>query len=429
MLLASLKTLVDRWSTVELYLVAAGVLVVGLFLGALVGRLRGHRAIAQRLNALASRLAVEARPDDGRVETALAFLEEVTGEAHHAVSESSAETLRLRRSLDTLPLGLVLCDEAGSVVFRNHVAEGLMASRYGEAIAAQAVTEVLAEGWTRGAAERTVDIFGPPRRTLNARASVIDDGRRSLGVLAVIEDVSERRRLEEVRRDFIANVSHELKTPMGALGLLAETLQFERDPGVAQRLAERINAEAFRVNRIIEDLLDLSRIEGEGSPTREPVSVSLLVADAIERIRTAAEQHQVRIDFHEPDEPAVVVGDRRQLTSAVHALLENAVVYSPQGGVVTLTVARAATDEGAPTSPAVRIAITDRGVGIPAKDLERIFERFYRVDPGRARETGGTGLGLSIVRHVAQNHGGTVLVDSREGEGSTFTLELPLNAT
>ena len=429
MLLASLKTLVDHWSTVELYLVAAGVLVVGLLLGALVVRLRGHRAIAQRLNALASRLAVEARPDDGRVETALAFLEEVTGEAHHAVSESSTETLRLRRSLDTLPLGLVLCDEAGAVVFRNHVAEGLMASRYGEAIAAQAVTEVLAEGWTRGAAERTVDIFGPPRRTLHARASVIDDGRRSLGVLAVIEDVSERRRLEEVRRDFIANVSHELKTPMGALGLLAETLQFERDPGVAQRLAERINAEAFRVNRIIEDLLDLSRIEGEGSPTREPVSVSLLVADAIERIRTAAEQHHVRIDFQEPDETAVVVGDRRQLTSAVHALLENAVVYSPEGGVVTLTVARAATDEGAPVTPAVRIAITDRGIGIPTKDLERIFERFYRVDPGRARETGGTGLGLSIVRHVAQNHGGTVLVDSHEGEGSTFTLELPRNAT
>ena len=430
MLLASLKTLVDHWSAVELYLVAAGVLVVGLLLGGLVVRLRAHRAIAQRLNALASRLAVEARPDDGRVETALAFLEEVTGEAHHAVSESSAESVRLRRSLDTLPLGLVLCDEAGSVVFRNHQAEGLMASRYGEAIAAQAVTEVLAEGWTHGTAERTVDIFGPPRRTLHARASVIDDGRRSLGVLAVIEDVSERRRLEEVRRDFIANVSHELKTPMGALGLLAETLQFERDPAVAQRLAERINAEAFRVNRIIEDLLDLSRIEGEGSPTREPVSVSLLVADAVERIRTAAEQHQVRIDFEEPDDTAVVVGDRRQLTSAVHALLENAVVYSPEGGIVTLTVSRPGpADDGTPPTPAVRIAITDRGIGIPAKDLERIFERFYRVDPGRARETGGTGLGLSIVRHVAHNHGGTVLVDSREGEGSTFTLELPLNAT
>ena len=245
-----------------------------------------------------------------------------------------------------------------------------------------------------------------------------------------IEDVSERRRLEDIRRDFIANVSHELKTPMGALGLLAETLQFERDPAVANRLAERINSEAFRVNRIIEDLLDLSRIESEGSPSREPVPVSLIVADAIERIRTSAEQHQITLNFVEPDSNYVIVGDRRQLISAVHALLENAVVYSPLGGTVVISIERlepSTTDEGDVIGPLVRVAIQDHGVGIPAKDLERIFERFYRVDPGRARETGGTGLGLSIVRHVAQNHGGSVVVDSREGEGSTFALELPMN--
>jgi two-component system sensor histidine kinase SenX3 len=259
---------------------------------------------------------------------------------------------------------------------------------------------------------------------------VIDDGRRPLGVLAIIEDVSERRRLEDIRRDFIANVSHELKTPMGALGLLAETLQFERDPTVAHRLAERINSEAFRVNRIIEDLLDLSRIEGEGSPTREPIPISLIVADAIERIRTAAEQHDVKVDFQEPEVSLVVFGDRRQLISAIHALLENAVVYSPRGAVVSISIGRVdatVNSDGEGVGPQVRIAIKDQGVGIPAKDLERIFERFYRVDPGRARETGGTGLGLSIVRHVAQNHGGNVLVESREGEGSTFTLELPMN--
>ena len=216
---------------------------------------------------------------------------------------------------------------------------------------------------------------------------------------------------------------------MGALGLLAETLQFERDPAVAQRLAERINNEAFRVNRIIEDLLDLSRIEGEGSPSREPISVSLIVAEAIERIRTAAEQHGVKINFDEPETNQVVYGDRRQLTSALHALLENAVVYSPSDGTVDIHILRieaGPSDNGDGLGPCVHIEIRDHGVGIPAKDLERIFERFYRVDPGRARETGGTGLGLSIVRHVAQNHGGNVLVDSREGEGSTFTLELPL---
>jgi two-component system sensor histidine kinase SenX3 len=421
---------IDSWPPAALYAALAGIFVVGAVVGVLYFRRRGHRAIAQRLTALASRLAVEPHHDDGKVESALSFLEEVTGAAHNAVSESSAETVRLRRSLDALPLGLVLCDESGGVLFRNTQAENLMASRYGDAIAAQAVTDVLTEGWASGVAEKTIDIYGPPRRTLAIRATVIDDGRRSLGVLAVIEDVSERRRLEDIRRDFIANVSHELKTPMGALGLLAETLQFERDPAIAQRLAERINNEAFRVNRIIEDLLDLSRIEGQGSPSREPIAVSLLVADAIERIRTAAEQHGVRIDFEEPETNQIVFGDRRQLTSALHALLENAVVYSPPEGVVNIDVSRvdaATNDDGDTVGPSVRIAIRDHGVGIPTKDLERIFERFYRVDPGRARETGGTGLGLSIVRHVAQNHGGAILVDSREGEGSTFTLELPMN--
>ena len=412
MILASAKNFATHWPAIAVYLAAIGILLVGVVIGILVNRRRGHRSIAQRLTALGGRLGVEPHDDNGKVESALSFLEEVTGAATIAVSESSAESIRLRRSLDALPLGLVLCDESGGVIFRNTQAEALMASRYGDAIAAQAVTEVLAEGWTNGVAERTIDIYGPPR------------------VIAVIEDVSERRRLEDIRRDFIANVSHELKTPMGALGLLAETLQFERDPAVANRLAERINSEAFRVNRIIEDLLDLSRIESEGSPSREPVPVSLIVADALERIRTAAEQHDVTLEFIEPDANYVITGDRRQLISAIHALLENAVVYSPLGGTVTITIERVearTNDEGEFVGPLVRITIKDHGVGIPAKDLERIFERFYRVDPGRARETGGTGLGLSIVRHVAQNHGGTVIVDSREGDGSTFALELPMN--
>ncbi len=418
------------WSPVALYAAAAGVGALGIALGVLLNRRRGHRAIAQRLTALGSRLGVEPQGLDGRVETALAYLEEVTGAASSAISESSAESIRLRRSLDTLPLGLVLCDEGGAVTFRNTLAETLMASRYGDALAAQAVTDLLAEGWTNGSSERTIDIFGPPRRTLHIRSSVIDDGRRPLGVMAAIEDATERRRLEDIRRDFIANVSHELKTPMGALGLLAETLQFERDPSIAQRLAERINNEAFRVNRIIEDLLDLSRIESEGSPPREPISVALFVADAVERMRTAAEQRQVTLHFVEPEATFITVGDRRQLVSAMHALLENAVVYSPTNGTVSVTVGRTEsrlTESGESVGPFVNITIKDEGVGIPAKDLERIFERFYRVDPGRARETGGTGLGLSIVRHVAQNHGGNVVVDSREGLGSVFTLELPIN--
>ncbi len=414
-----------HWSPALVYAAGAGLVVVGVFCGALLYRFRGQRAMAQRLFALATRLGVEPRDDRGKVEAALTHLEEAAGLATSVVTEADAGALRLRRTLDALTLGVVLVNEGGDVLYRNPQAEALMASRYGDALAAQAVTDSLGEAWSNGVAERDIDIYGPPKRSLHIRSAVIDDGRRPLGVVALIEDTSERRRLEEIRRDFIANVSHELKTPMGAMGLLAETLQYETDATVAKRLAERIYHEAFRVNRIIEDLLDLSRIEGEGSPAREPIPITLVVAEAIERIRTAADQQQVTIEFEEPSRGYVVGGDRRQLVSALQALLENAVVYSPTQSTVSVKITQDTT-EPALSSPPVRIAITDRGPGIPAKDLERIFERFYRVDPGRARATGGTGLGLSIVRHVAQNHGGRVLVDSREGEGSTFTLELPV---
>ena len=215
----------------------------------------------------------------------------------------------------------------------------------------------------------------------------------------------------------MANVSHELKTPIGALGLLAETLTVEPDPVVAQRLASRIHTEAFRVSRIIDDLLDLSRIESEETPPREPIYINLVMAEAVERVRAAAEQRGITIELDEPDPPIHVVGDRRQLVSAIHSLLENAVTFSYEDAVVKVS--------GAQADGEIRLSVSDTGVGIPTRDLERIFERFYRVDHGRSRSTGGTGLGLSIVRHVASNHQGRVEVDSREGEGSTFTLVLP----
>lgn len=436
----------STWPTTTIAGAAAGLAVVAVAVGFFVGRRSGRRAIAQRLTSLGARLGAAHPDDDGSVETALSYLEQVTGAATEAVSETSADAIRLRRSLDALALGLVLCDESGIVVYRNEQANQLMTSRYGDAIAAQAVTELLADAWNGGGAERSVELYGPPRRTLAVRASLIDDGRRPLGVLAMIEDVSERRRLEEIRRDFIANVSHELKTPLGALGLLAETLIVERDQAVASRLAERIHLEAFRVSRIIDDLLDLSRLESEATPAREPIPIVLVMAESLERIRASAEQHDIELAFHEPQPSVTVLGDRRQLVSALSALLENSVVYSPSGGTVTLEAtigeepAADLDDEPpepgeaayAPVPPVlrrtVRVSVSDKGIGIPAKDLNRIFERFYRVDPGRARQTGGTGLGLSIARHVAQNHGGHVEVASREGEGSTFTLVVPLHS-
>ena len=395
--------------------IAVVVLVVVFLLG---GR-RGRASLRQRLSALAARLgASTADPDSRTVEEALTRVERATDRAAEAVAESSADAIRLRRALDALPQAVIVCDERGEPAFRNTRAIALMGNRHGDALAAQAVDELLANTAAGSSEERTLELYGPPRRTLNVRTQSLDNGQRALGVIAVIEDVSERRRLEEVRRDFVANVSHELKTPMGALGLLAETLLAETEPEVSQRLAQRIHTEAFRISRIIDDLLDLSRIESEESPPREPVLVNLVMAEAAERVRAAAEQRSVEVVLDEPSPPVAVLGDRRQLTSAIYNLLENAVKFSYEGGTVEC--------RGEATADEVTISVRDKGIGIPARDLERIFERFYRVDHGRSRSTGGTGLGLAIVRHVAQNHHGTVHVDSREGEGASFSLRLPL---
>jgi two-component system sensor histidine kinase SenX3 len=398
----------------------AGVVVLALITGAfIVGDRRGARGLGQRLGALASRLGANAPVREPRnVEESLSQLERATDMAAQAVGDASSETLRLRRALDGLPQAVLILDEHGEMMFSNRNAIALMSGRHGDALAAQAVEELLESTPIGSAEERTLELYGPPRRTLVVRTESLDSGSRVLGVMAVIEDVSERRRLEGVRRDFVANVSHELKTPMGALGLLAETLLAETEPQVANRLAERIHTEAFRISRVIDDLLDLSRIENEESPPREPVLVNLVIAEAAERARAAAEQQKVEVVLTEPDPPVAVLGDRRQLTSAIANLLENAVKFSYASSQVHC-VGRVEGEE-------VLVEVSDRGIGIPARDLERIFERFYRVDHGRGRSTGGTGLGLAIVRHVAANHHGSVQVESREGEGSTFTFRLPV---
>jgi two-component system sensor histidine kinase SenX3 len=331
---------------------------------------------------------------------------------------------RLVRALEVLPAGVVVFDDHGALVFRNEVAAGYLTARHGEALVEEAISELAAvAGAARpGAAnaDRTVELFGPPRRTVVLRAIPLSVEHRRIGVLVVIDDVTNQRRLEAVRRDFVANISHELKTPVGALGLLAETLLAEDDPEVANRLAERMLTEAFRVGRTIDDLLALSQIEADEEAVRDDVPVHLFVAEAVERVRPASEQQGISIEVEEAPARLMVVGDRRQLVSATYNLLENAVKYSDPGSTVRV---RARTD-----GRWVDVAVEDRGIGIPRRDLERVFERFYRVDRARSRETGGTGLGLAIVRHVASNHAGEVRVESREGEGSTFTLRLPVGA-
>ena len=335
------------------------------------------------------------------------------------MTEASSDAIRLRRALDTLPQGVIVCDENGDVVFRNARAVGLMNNRHGDALAAQAVTELLENAWQDGSAERTLDLYGPPRQTLTVRTRLIDDGRRPLGVIAIIEDVSERRRLEEIRRDFVANVSHELKTPIGALGLLAETLTVEPDPdgGPAAGPPDPHRGLPGQPDHRRPARPQPHRVRGGPAPRARSTSTWSWPRRSSGSGR-AAEQRRITIELDEPDPPVHVLGDRRQLVSAMHSLLENAVTFSYEDSAV-----RVAGEPGRRRGPARRS--TDTGVGIPARDLDRIFERFYRVDHGRSRDTGGTGLGLSIVRHVASNHQGRVEVDSREGEGSTFTLVLP----
>ncbi|MGH9064303.1 MAG: sensor histidine kinase, partial [Acidimicrobiales bacterium] len=423
-----------REHTVLLVLVAVAV-VAAACLSLAVGLALSRRSVNRRLASLATRLGTEPLAnaagavmievphldlpsDRGGLEAVLERLQQAAELATEAVTRAGEETVRLRRALDSMPQGVVVCGEDGRVRFRNARAMSLIGGRHGDLLAARALDDLLVESADGTSAERTLDLYGPPRRTLTVRTTAIDDDRRSLGVVAVLDDVSERRRLEAVRRDFVANVSHELKTPVGALGLLAETLAAETDQAVARRLADRIQAESFRVSRIIEDLLDLSRIEAQESPPREPTEVNLVMAEAIERVRQTAEACGVGLAMDEPRPPVAVLGDRRQLVSALHNLLENAIKYSDSGSQVELA--------GRPGPDWVDLVVRDHGVGIPARDLERVFERFYRVDQGRSRQTGGTGLGLAIVRHVAHNHGGRVWVESREGEGSTFTLRLPI---
>lgn len=418
---------------------ALGGIVVALaaLAGAAAGRISARRSDRQRLADAAARLAFATgeaeRGGDGATEAEgrsqgpaggglrgdllLARLEHLAASAAEAVGRSRCEATRLRKSLDALSQGVVIRDEHGEDVFRNAVAERLLGGRHSDLVAARAIDELLQAAQET---ERTLELYGPPRRTLVIRSVPVDDGRSGLGVVAIFDDVSERRRVDSIRRDFVANVSHELKTPIAGLALLAETLAAEDDPAVTQRLARRMHFEAERAARVISDLLDLSRIEAEEAPSREPVAASSIVGEALDRVRSVAESAGITLHRSEPEQDFEVIADRAQLVSAMNNLLENAVKYSDRGGTVTV----AARKEGSWAC----FGVKDEGIGIPARDLDRIFERFYRVDQARSRQTGGTGLGLAIVRHVAANHGGTVEVESREGEGSTFTIRIPCEA-
>ncbi len=240
-------------------------------------------------------------------------------------------------------------------------------------------------------------------------------------VLLLADDRTEARRVEATRRDFVVNVSHELKTPVGALSLLAETVEDAADePETVRRFARRMQTEAARLSALVQEIIELSRLQvPDPLGAARPVAVDQVIREAVDRARTRATAQEIVIEVGRWT-GVTVWGDHDLLVTAIRNLLDNAVAYSEPGTKVAVgTTVRH-------ESGIVEIAVVDRGIGIPASEQSRLFERFYRVDPARSRETGGTGLGLSIVKHVATDHGGEVTVWSQPGTGSTFTLRLPV---
>lgn len=271
--------------------------------------------------------------------------------------------------------------------------------------------------------EATIELprgpVGAGMHDLLVRVSLIGEN----GVIAIlIFDDSEMRRLDAIRRDFVANVSHELKTPIGALSILSEAVQEAADDQAAvAKFAARMQSEAKRLSDLVQEIINLSRLQ-DGDPLKDGKVFGLrgAIEEAIDQTQLSAEQKNIKIIFNfqfDFGDDVSMIGRADQIIMAVHNLVENAVNYSPENTRVVVSLRQ--------KDDLIEISVSDQGIGIPEKDLERIFERFYRVDAARSRETGGTGLGLSIVKHVASNHGGDVSVWSVEGAGSTFTIRLP----
>ncbi|WP_371391106.1 sensor histidine kinase [Protofrankia sp. BMG5.30] len=334
----------------------------------------------------------------------------------------------VRHLVDGLPSGLIVLDADGVVVLANPAAHAMgviVDSRLDLVELSDLAARTRGDGVDR---DRQLDL--PPRPeppltrprpdqeafAVRARTSRLDsDGH----VAVILDDLTEARRVEAVRRDFVANVSHELKTPVGALHVLAEAVAAASDdPAAVRRFASRMTHESARLARLVQEIIDLSRLQGaDPQPDPQPVQVSVVLAEALDRTRLAAAAQEITVAVI-GDSDFVVSGDEGQLVTALANLLDNAVTYSPPGTRVVVGVRRA--------GDTVELSVADEGIGIAEKDLERVFERFYRADPARSRTTGGTGLGLAIVKHVATNHGGSVSVWSSEGAGSTFTIRLPL---
>ena len=351
----------------------------------------------------------------------------ITTRLRDRLDELTEERDRAGQILDALDDGVLLLDGAGRLLVANPAARswfglpddlrpGLPVQRV---LGAPQVSVLAEEAAEAGApVVGTLTLVFPEPRTLTMRAFPLADRGPTGRIVVTMTDITQRRRLEVLRRDFVANASHELKTPVAAVRVLAETLltALPDDPEAGHRFAERIGREAERLDVLVRDLLDLSRVE-RGTLHVEPVDLVGLAKEVVGGYGDLAEERRIRL--HTELQPQVSMrGDRAQLGLLLSNLLDNALRYTPAKGTVCVRLDA--------TESRAMLQVADTGEGIPARELSRVFERFYRVDKARARQTGGTGLGLAIVRHVAEAHGGTVRVDSELGHGSTFTVTLPV---
>jgi len=322
--------------------------------------------------------------------------------------------------LSVLSSSAVVLDPVDKVLMASQAARMFGLAKDGQLMVGELlalVRQVRRDGQIReGEVDLSGSSFGGRRTSFAVRVAPL--GSEGL-ILLLAEDQTESRRVEEVRRDFVANISHELKTPVGALALLAETMEEAADdPEAVRRFAGRMRQEASRLTYLVQDLITLSRIQA-AEPMPDPIAVDLsaVVAEAVDRVRMKASARGINL-VAACEERVVVLGDEDLLVTALRNLLENAIAYSPDETRVMVSASRDAR--------MAQISVADQGIGIPERDRERIFERFYRVDPARSRATGGTGLGLAIVKHVMAAHRGKVTVWSQEGVGSTFTLQMPI---
>jgi two-component system phosphate regulon sensor histidine kinase PhoR len=416
--------------TPALLLVGAGLVVLAVVLAVLTARAvtRPFASLSRAVHRLADRTVPGwrwAEPDD--VEGLATELAAITARLRDRLEELTEERDRAGQIVDALDDGVVLLDGAGRLLVANPTArawfglpDDLRPGQPAQRVLGVSQIAELAEraAETRAPATCTVSVVFPEYRTLTLRAFPLADRGPTGRIVVTVTDITQRRRLEVLRRDFVANASHELKTPVAAVRVLAETLltALPDDPGAGRGFAVRIGREAERLDALVRDLLDLSRVE-RGTLDVEPVDLVGLVKEVVGGYADRAEERRVKLRTEL--QPGVAMrGDRAQLGLLLSNLVDNAVRFTSPRGTVRV---RLDGSEGRAV-----LQVSDTGEGIPAGELSRIFERFYRVDKARTRQTGGTGLGLAIVRHVVESHGGTVTVDSELGRGTTFAVSLPI---